>query len=48
VSVRIGQEEERLLPVLDQMLGGGLIVVEEGHVVRYLHEPTGVKGEKSR
>jgi len=28
-----------LLPVLDEMVGGGLIVVENVHVVRYLHEP---------
>ena len=30
---------ERLLPVLEEMVGGGLIVVEDVHVVRYLHEP---------
>jgi PII-like signaling protein len=33
------EEIERLLPVLDQMIGGGLIVVEDVHVVRYLHDP---------
>jgi PII-like signaling protein len=33
------EEIERFLPVLDQMIGGGLIVVEDVHVVRYLHEP---------
>jgi PII-like signaling protein len=33
------EEIERLLPVLDKMIGGGLIVVEDVHVVRYLHEP---------
>lgn len=33
------EEIERLLPVLDEMMGGGLIVVEDVHVVRYLHEP---------
>ena len=33
------EEIERLLPVLDQMIGGGLIVVEDVHVVRYLREP---------
>src|SRR5205814_6649582 len=33
------EEIERLLPVLDQMIGGGLIVVEDVHVVRYMHEP---------
>jgi PII-like signaling protein len=38
------EEIERLLPVLDQMMGGGLIVVEDVHVVRYLHEPKGAKG----
>jgi PII-like signaling protein len=34
------EEIERLLPVLDEMIGGGLIMVEDVHVVRYLHEPT--------
>lgn len=33
------EEIERLLPILDEMVGGGLIVVEDVHVVRYLHEP---------
>ena len=33
------EEIERLLLVLDQMIGGGLIVVEDVHVVRYLHDP---------
>lgn len=28
-----------LLPVLDKMIGGGLIVVEDVRVVRYLHDP---------
>jgi PII-like signaling protein len=32
---------ERLLPVIDPMIGGGLIVVEDVHVVRYLHDPKG-------
>jgi Uncharacterized ACR, COG1993 len=32
------EEIDRLLPVLDQMIGGGLIVVEGVKVVRYLHE----------
>jgi PII-like signaling protein len=32
------EEIERLLPVLDQMIGGGLIVVEDVHVMRYLHD----------
>ena len=41
------EEIERLLPVLDQMIGGGLIVVEDVHVVRYLHEPKGEKGAVS-
>jgi PII-like signaling protein len=36
-------EIERLLPVLDQMIGGGLIVVEDVHIVRYLHDPKGAK-----
>lgn len=35
---------ERLLPVLDGMIGGGLIVVEDVHVVRYLHGPGATKG----
>jgi PII-like signaling protein len=38
---------EHLLPVLDEMLGGGLIVVEDVHVVRYLHDPKGAKGAMS-
>jgi PII-like signaling protein len=29
----------RLLPVLDEMVGGGLVVVEDVRVVRYLREP---------
>ena len=33
------EQIERLLPALDEMVGGGLIVVEDVHVVRYLHEP---------
>jgi PII-like signaling protein len=41
------EEIDRLLPVLDQMIGGGLIVVEDVHVVRYLHEPKGKKGAVS-
>ncbi len=35
------EEIERLLPVLDEMIGGGLIIVEDVHVVRYLHDPKG-------
>jgi len=35
------EEIERLLPVLDQMIGGGLIVIEDVHIVRYLHDPKG-------
>lgn len=35
---------ERLLPVLDGMIGGGLIVVEDVHVVRYLHGPKAAEG----
>jgi PII-like signaling protein len=38
------EEIDRLLPVLDQMIGGGLVVVEDVHVVRYLHEPKRAKG----
>jgi PII-like signaling protein len=41
------EEIERLLPVLDEMLGGGLIVLEDVHVVRYLHEPKAAKGTRS-
>ena len=33
------EEIDRLLPALDEMIGGGLIVVEGVHVVRYVHEP---------
>jgi PII-like signaling protein len=33
------EEIDRLLPVLEEMIGGGLIVVEDVHIVRYLHEP---------
>ena len=40
------EEIERLLPVLDQMVGAGLIVVEDVHVVRYLHEPKAAKGKR--
>jgi len=38
------EQIERLLPVLDEMVGGGLIVVEDVHVVRYLHDPRRAKG----
>jgi len=41
------EEIERLLLVLDQMIGGGLIVVEDVHVVRYLHEPKRANGAAS-
>ena len=37
------EEIERLLAVLDRMIGGGLIVVEDVHVVRYLDEPKRAK-----
>jgi PII-like signaling protein len=30
---------ERVLPVLDEMVSGGLVVLEEVHVVQYRHEP---------
>lgn len=30
-----------LLPVLDEMVQGGLVILEEVHVVRYLHDPKG-------
>lgn len=29
----------QLLPVLDEMVGGGLIILEDVRVVRYLHDP---------
>jgi PII-like signaling protein len=35
---------DALLPALDEMVGGGLIVVEEVRVVRYRHSP-GVGGQ---
>jgi PII-like signaling protein len=41
------EEVERLLPLLDEMVGGGLIVVEDVHVIRYLHDPKGGKGQLS-
>ena len=41
------EEIDRLLPALDAMIGGGLIVVEDVHVVRYLHEPKAEKGKRS-
>ncbi len=41
------EEIERVLPVLDEMVGGGLIVVEDVHVVRYSHDPKRTKPGKS-
>jgi PII-like signaling protein len=38
------EEIERLLPVLDAMIGGGLITIEDVHIVRYLHEPRAARG----
>jgi PII-like signaling protein len=38
------EEIDRLLPILDEMIGGGLIVVEDVHIVRYLHGPKGHEG----
>jgi PII-like signaling protein len=32
------EQIDRLLPVLDQMMGGGLIVIEDVHVARYTHD----------
>jgi len=32
------EEIDRLLPVLDQMIGGRLIVIEDVHVARYMHD----------
>ncbi len=34
------EQIDRLLPVLDQMMGGGLIVIEDVHVTRYFHDDT--------
>jgi PII-like signaling protein len=39
------EQIERLLPVLEAMIGGGLIVVEDVHIVRYLHDPKRAKGK---
>ena len=33
-----------LLPVLDEMVTGGLVLIEEVRVVRYLHDPKGKSG----
>ena len=33
------EQVARLLPVLDEMVGGGLVVVEDVQVVRYLRDP---------
>jgi uncharacterized protein len=35
------EEIDRLLPVLDETIGGGFIAVDDVHVVRDLHEPKG-------
>ena len=40
------EEIERLLPVLEEMVGGGLIVVEDVHVIYYSHDPKGPKPGK--
>jgi PII-like signaling protein len=34
----------KLLPVLDEMVSGGLVIIEEVRVVRYLHDPKGGRG----
>ena len=31
----------RILPVLDELVHGGLVVLEDVHVIRYLHDPKG-------
>ncbi len=41
------EEIDRVLPVIDEMVGGGLIVVEDVHVIRYLHDPRRGKGAVS-
>jgi PII-like signaling protein len=41
------EEIDRILPVLDEMIGSGLIVVENVHVVRYLHDREGEKHANS-
>jgi PII-like signaling protein len=33
----------RILPVLEELVQGGLVVLEDVQVIRYLHEPKGVK-----
>jgi PII-like signaling protein len=33
------EQIDRLLPVLEQMMGAGLIVIEDVHVARYTHDP---------
>jgi PII-like signaling protein len=40
------EEIDRLLPVLDQMIDGGLIVVEDVRVVRCLHDPKSEEGAR--
>jgi PII-like signaling protein len=37
------QQIELLMPALAEMVQGGLIVVEDVHVIRYLHDPSGKK-----
>ena len=41
------EEIDRVLPVIEAMVGGGLIVVEDVHVVRYLHDPKRKQGAVS-
>lgn len=36
----------RLLPVLDEMVGGALVVLEDVRVIRYLHDPKAPKGPR--
>lgn len=32
------EQIDRLLPALNEMMGGGLIVIEDVHVARYTHD----------
>jgi hypothetical protein len=34
----------QLLPELDEMIGGGLVLLEEVHVLRYVHAEQGKSG----
>ncbi|MGZ3488400.1 MAG: DUF190 domain-containing protein, partial [Isosphaeraceae bacterium] len=45
--IEIVDQPERiamLLPALEELVQGGLIVLEDVQVIRYLHDPKGPKG----